>query len=205
MYNNHNAPRKRWAKPRRASRILKEFITEVLAGLNSNPSTDSGGGNPLYTTGRDDADSGVRPGAGKNVNADSEDDAQAANQDAHAAACCLILNDDGEVLAVSRKDAPDQFGLPGGKIEPGGETPEQAAARELQEETGLTAKSLHQVFVRTDGDGFVTHTFACEPEGQIDTDEAGVVRWVHPEVLFNGPFGDYNRELWAHLGLPTGE
>jgi 8-oxo-dGTP diphosphatase len=40
------------------------------------------------------------------------------------------------ILAVSRKDDPNAFGLPGGKVEHG-ETEEQAARRELLEETGV--------------------------------------------------------------------
>lgn len=118
------------------------------------------------------------------------------------AACCLVLSEDGHVLAVSRKDDPTAFGLPGGKVDPG-ETAAQAAARELKEETGLTATNLRQVFERTDEEGYHTVTFACEVSGEIDTEESGAVRWVTPAVLFAGPFGLYNRQLWARLGLPT--
>ena len=126
----------------------------------------------------------------------------AAERKEKLAACCLILSDDGKVLAVSRKDDPTAFGLPGGKVDPG-ETPAQAAARELREETGLVASNLRPVFVRGEGDGYTTHTFACEVEGEINTSESGAVRWVRPEVLFAGPFGEYNRRLWSKLGLPT--
>lgn len=120
------------------------------------------------------------------------------------AATCLIFSGDGKVLAVSRKHNPNDFGLPGGKVDPG-ETLEQAAARELQEETGLVATSLKSVFnTCSAGDNdFWTTTFLTTVEGEIDTDEAGVVRWVTPEVLCNGCFGAYNRALFAHLDDET--
>jgi mutator protein MutT len=133
---------------------------------------------------------------------DEADEEQDKMQSSPQAACCLILSDNGMVLAVSRRDDPTAFGMPGGKVDPG-ETPEQAAARELQEETGLVATNLNKVFVRKEADGYTTHTFACEVEGQFDTTESGVVRWVTPATLFAGPFGSYNKRLWAKLGLPT--
>lgn len=129
----------------------------------------------------------------------NEKDAEAQSREGLQAATCLIMSDDGKVLAVSRKHDPSDFGLPGGKVDPG-ETPEQAAARELQEETGLTAVKLTPVFVRHDADGFTTTTFACEAEGEIATPEEGVVRWVTPDVLFQGSFGEYNKRLFRKLG-----
>jgi 8-oxo-dGTP pyrophosphatase MutT (NUDIX family) len=187
------------------NKLLKKFITEVLAGLNSNPSFNAGG-NGLYTTGRDDADSNVRPGASKNVNADFEDDEAETIQSEHQAACCLIIKDDGsgKILAVSRRDDASQMGFPGGKVDAGGETAKQAAARELIEETGLTASSLSLVFSDIDGQGFVTSTFACKVSGHIHTDEEGVIKWVDPSVLMDpttSPFSEYNTKLFNHLGL----
>jgi 8-oxo-dGTP pyrophosphatase MutT (NUDIX family) len=117
------------------------------------------------------------------------------------AACCLIIRSDGKVLAVSRKYDKNAMGLPGGKVDPG-ETPELAAARELEEETGLTATRLNPVFSRVDDDGYETTTFECDVDDvdDIHTDEAGRVAWVTWEKLLDGPFGDYNLALKNTVG-----
>jgi mutator protein MutT len=186
------------------SKLLREYIQEVLVGFNNKQYGKDGVAGNLHPTGLTTGDAGVRPGASSNILDDEENEEETAEQDVKQAACCLILTNDGHVLAVSRKNDPSAFGLPGGKVDPG-ETAEQAAARELQEETGLTATKLSHVFTHQEDDGFVTHTFACEVEGEINTPESGVIRWVKPSVLFNGPFGSYNKQLWSKLGLPAAE
>lgn len=183
-------------------RLLRTYIREVLTGFGDMEAGKDGVGSDLFPTGMGTGDAGVLATAHDNILDDEEADEQQQKQNAKLAACCLILSHDGHVLAVSRKNDPTAFGMPGGKVDPG-ENPKQAAARELQEETGLTATKLSLVFVHKEGDGFTTYTYACEVEGEINTPESGVVRWVKPDVLFNGPFGSYNKRLWAKLGLPT--
>lgn len=177
-----------------SERLLRDFIVEVLDGFGvPSQARDGVAGNVRFDAQRAPHERG-------SLLADEERDREDEQQSHPQAACCLVLSDDGYVLAVSRKDDPTAFGMPGGKVDPG-ETPEQAAARELQEETGLEATSLRLVFVHREDDGFVTSTFACRVAGEIATPEAGLVRWVRPEVLFQGPFGRYNRALWDRLGL----
>ena len=91
--------------------------------------------------------------------------------------------------------------FPAGKLD-SGEDPWLCAQRELQEETGLVAVDLRQVFRRQEPDGYITTTFVCKVSGQVNTSEAGLVRWITPKTLFAGPFGSYNVQLWKYLGLP---
>ena len=59
------------------------------------------------------------------------------------AACCFLTNAEGELLLVQRSVEPRKglWTLPGGFVEMG-ETTEEAALRELSEETGLTGKGV---------------------------------------------------------------
>lgn len=118
------------------------------------------------------------------------------------AACILIISDDGKVLAVSRKDDPSDFGLPGGKVDPG-EDAKTAAIRELKEETGLDVRDVREIFDDVDDTHHVT-TFFAEAHGTIDTDESGVIRWVDIAVLTNpntSRFYSYNRKLFKAIGI----
>lgn len=124
-------------------------------------------------------------------------------KDLPRAACVLIRRPDGKILAVSRKDDHTAFGLVGGKVEEG-ETCSQAAARELLEETGIKAKNLEFIFAR-ECPGKVTYwtaTYSADMDNQKPhSTEEGVVSWVEPKVLIDGPFGEYNKKLFEALGI----
>ena len=64
------------------------------------------------------------------------------------AADCVVFDEQDRLLLIKRKNYPfeGQYALPGGFVEYG-ETTEAAAARELLEETGLTAKDVQLIGV----------------------------------------------------------
>ncbi|MEZ4967900.1 MAG: NUDIX domain-containing protein [Saprospiraceae bacterium] len=99
-----------------------------------------------------------------------------------------VRNDTGELLVFFRRDSWD---MPKGKIDPG-ESPEQAAKREVQEETGLKEVELGPFLIHTyhtyrqNGEKILKKTWwyamrtgesAVIPQVEEDIEE---IRWVDP-------------------------
>lgn len=119
------------------------------------------------------------------------------------AACVLILNDKKEILAVSRKNDPNAFGIPGGKVEEG-EPVIVAAARETLEETGYTVyvEKINPFILKCDE--HITVTFLATIDTSIprqEIKETGVVKYVDKTALIEGPFGEYNAKLFEHFKI----
>jgi 8-oxo-dGTP diphosphatase len=123
-------------------------------------------------------------------------------------AACIVRSGDGRVLLAQRSAgqiAPGFWELPGGKIDPG-ETPAQAATRELYEEVGLVAQSLapwaaydyafdtKRVRLRF----FRVDAWTGMPHGR----EGQQVAWVDPTAPEVTPILPSNDRVLLALGLP---
>lgn len=112
----------------------------------------------------------------------------------------IILNDKGEVLAVSRKTDHNDFGLAGGKVDEldhqnGIYGPFEAALiREVKEETGLNINmETAELVFAIHKDGYMGYTYLIKDwSGEIQTDEPHVVKWTYFAEIMTGSFGRYN-------------
>jgi mutator protein MutT len=106
-------------------------------------------------------------------------------QPPNAASVALIDRDKVLLIQRARKPYFRMWSLPGGRLEPG-ETPEQAAEREILEEVGLSVWRLHPIRRMLLGEGqFVLQVYATEAfEGEIvASDEISAWRWVRLDEI----------------------
>ncbi|HBZ44883.1 MAG TPA: NUDIX hydrolase [Maritimibacter sp.] len=99
-------------------------------------------------------------------------------------AAMAVVVQAGQVLLVKRKKQPDAglWGYPGGHVELG-ETPLDAAARELWEETGVTARAetvLDVLPIDAPGYAFDLAAVLCayETGDPVAADDAAAAAWV---------------------------
>ena len=84
--------------------------------------------------------------------------------------CVLVFNAEGQLLLQKRSDTLD-WGTIGGALEPG-ESLEEAAARELHEEAGLTAKAFRFITLLSGGDLYYKYPHGDETYSVIAVYEA---------------------------------
>ena len=124
-------------------------------------------------------------------------------------AALAVVVEAGHVLLVRRSNPPDAglWGYPGGRVEPG-ETPAEAALRELREETGVEAadaRLLTVLEVRAEGFAYDLHAHLCAyvSGDPSPADDVSAAAWVPvAEVLARArPMShDVERVLRAALG-----
>lgn len=106
------------------------------------------------------------------------------------AASGVVIDTHGRILLVLRTNDPEagHWTVPGGRVDPG-ETLEEAAAREVAEETGIIVDVGREVWSLTQpaggGDVYEIHDFLAYPVGGIlrAGDDAGDARWFTPQQL----------------------
>lgn len=118
-------------------------------------------------------------------------------------ATLLFIFEGDRVLLIRKKRGmgAGKINGPGGKMEPG-ETPEQCAIRETQEELGVTGLEVSEAgllrFQFTGGPGLLCHVFRAEGlEGEpVETDEAVPLWTAVGDVPFDEMWAD--DRLWFH-------
>jgi 8-oxo-dGTP diphosphatase len=115
-------------------------------------------------------------------------------------AALVYLRKDGKTLMLHRNKRSDDYHLGkyngiGGKIEPG-ESPEECAIREIKEETGLSAKSVHYrghiAFPVFDGtQDWLCFIYECTAfDGTLVEGSEGTLHWIEDERLLELPLWD---------------
>ncbi|QQS34346.1 MAG: NUDIX hydrolase [Acidobacteriota bacterium] len=99
----------------------------------------------------------------------------------------IVRNDEGKILLLDHYFRPDKgWGLPGGFVEYG-ETPEQAACREVMEESGVEIYDLKLLRQRTVGSHLeISFTAKGRGDGAIGSKEIRGIGWFTAGELPDG-------------------
>ena len=104
---------------------------------------------------------------------------------------CYIFNDSKVLLQLKAKGrfGEDKWNAPGGKVKEG-ETPEQAAIREVYEETGLKVSSLELkgklsfLFEKNEEHNQEVYVFSTRSfSGKESANEEGILQWFERERI----------------------
>jgi 8-oxo-dGTP pyrophosphatase MutT (NUDIX family) len=107
----------------------------------------------------------------------------------------IVSDGRGHFLAILQGDRKRRVAFPGGHVEPG-ESPSEAARRELLEETGLRVLQLQQLG-RVVDDKREAFVFSAVAEGVPRRSAEGAILWVRPESFLQGHYGEFSRHALA--------
>lgn len=171
----------------------KELLTKALEAKNAeieeNSLKKAPGGFSTSGLRRMEAPENFREGRQiKGGRSSLQNDCESERIDTNDAAVVLVKNGD-KFLAVSRCDEFDNLNMPGGHIE-AGETPVDAATREVHEETGLKVGGLKTLFV-DERRGKRVYVFQAEDfSGDLQSSHEGLASWEIEENMLNGQYCD---------------
>lgn len=110
-----------------------------------------------------------------------------------------LTNSAGLVLTVSNDTDGYDVNMPGGGVDHGEEL-EDAAKRELWEETGITAKSLEKIHEAERNGKHVTYFRAIEWTGKPRSSPEGEVGWSSPEEVKQSRYGRFFQDMLDSIG-----
>ncbi len=148
---------------------------------------------------RSDAPGNIRAGqfvTSNRTNVLTDEEAEERSKIRPSSAVVFFRGKSGKILAVSRPDDATDLNMPGGGIK-SGETPEDAARRELWEETGLIAGEMIEIY----SDGKTVVFKAIDVAGKMRNSDEGIVAWVDEKTLENGKYGELFKRMMRQLVL----
>lgn len=118
-------------------------------------------------------------------------------------AALAIVQKGGLLLSISREHDLEDFGLVGGKLEPG-ENWLAGLVREVREETGTEVISANLVHEGDTEDKHYVRVYVCRLEAYPETfpeNPEGVVKWARPSELVKGCFRRFNLLALSSAGI----